>query len=66
MILYTICDAGMTAEQAAAKYTVSASWVRRLKQRRGETGEVAPRPQRHVPVPSWQARTWTRCREPIS
>ena len=31
----------------AAKYRVSGSWVRLLKQRRRETGEVAPRVQRH-------------------
>ena len=31
----------------AAKYRVSGSWVRRLKQRRRDTGEVAPRVQRH-------------------
>lgn len=40
-------DAGMTAAAVAVKYQVSASWVRRLKQRRRETGEVAPRQQRH-------------------
>ena len=40
-------DAGMQAADVAAKYRVSGSWVRRLKQRRRETGEVAPRVQRH-------------------
>ena len=39
-------DAGMQAAAVASKYRVSASWVRRLKQRRRETGEVAPRQQR--------------------
>ena len=39
-------DAGMTAADVAAKYRVSGSWVRLLKQRRRETGEVAPRVQR--------------------
>jgi transposase len=48
------CDAGMTTDAVAAKYSVSESWVRRLKQRRRETGEVAPRRQRHGPRPSWQ------------
>ena len=38
-------DAGMTADALAEKYRVSASWVRRLKQRRRESGEVAPRRQ---------------------
>ena len=39
-------DAGMKAADVAAKYRVG-SWVRLLKQRRRETGEVAPRVQRH-------------------
>ncbi len=40
-------DAGMTAAAVAVTYHVSASWVRRLKQRRRETGEIAPRQQRY-------------------
>jgi transposase len=38
------CDGGATPAAAAAKYRVSASWVRRLLQRRRATGETAPRP----------------------
>jgi transposase len=38
------CDDGMATAAVAAKYRVSRSWVRRLKQRRAATGEVAPRP----------------------
>ena len=37
----------MQAADVAVKYRVSGSWVRLLKQRRRETGEVAPRVQRH-------------------
>jgi transposase len=37
------CDAGMTTRVVATKYDVSESWVRRLKQRRRETGETTPR-----------------------
>ena len=37
------CDAGLGAAAVAAKFQVSASWVRRLKQRRAATGETAPR-----------------------
>jgi transposase len=48
------CDAGMKTKAVALKYTVSESWVRRLKQRRREHGEIAPRFQRHGPQPSWQ------------
>jgi transposase len=44
-------DAGMKAADVAAKYQVSGSWVRLLKQRRRETGEVAPRAQRYGPQP---------------
>ena len=40
-------DAGMQAADVAVKCRVSGSWVRLLKQRRRETGEVAPRVQRH-------------------
>jgi transposase len=40
-------DAGMKAADVAEKYAVSGSWVRLLKQRRRETGEVAPRAQRY-------------------
>jgi transposase len=38
-------DAGLTADAVAEKYRVSASWVRRVKQRRRECGETAPRCQ---------------------
>ena len=44
-------DAGVSAAAVAATYQVSASWVRRLKQRRRETGEFAPRAQRYGPRP---------------
>ena len=37
------CDRGLTTRAVATKYTVSESWVRRLKQRRRDTGEVTPR-----------------------
>ena len=38
-------DAGMPSKEVAAKYSVSRAWVDRVKQRRRETGEIAPRPQ---------------------
>ena len=38
-------DAGMRADAVAEKYRVSLSWVNRLKQRRREAGEIAPRRQ---------------------
>ena len=39
------CDAGLKTKSVAAKYNVSRSWVRRLKQKRRETGSIAPRPR---------------------
>ena len=46
-------DAGLPTAEVAAKYRVSASWVRRLKQRRRDSGAVAPRTARPGPKPSW-------------
>src|SRR5215831_14577683 len=46
------CDDGMGTAEAAETFAVSASWVRRIKQRRREGGEVAPRARgRTGPVP---------------
>ena len=42
-------DAGLPSGAVAEKYDVSRAWVDRLKQRRRETGEVAPRAQRYGP-----------------
>jgi transposase len=36
------CDAGMKTKQVAEKYGVSRTWVRSLKQRRRETGNIEP------------------------
>ena len=36
------CDRGLSTRVVATKYSVSESWVRRLKQRRRQTGETAP------------------------
>lgn len=39
-------DAGVVPKEVASKFRVSLSWVNRLVQRRRETGEVGPRPQK--------------------
>lgn len=39
------CDAGFTTSEVASDFRVSTAWVRRLKQRRRETGEIGPREQ---------------------
>lgn len=46
-------DAGMTTRLVALKYDVSESWVRRLKQRRRELGEISPRSSRNRVQPKW-------------
>ena len=48
-------DRGLTTRVVATKYSVSESWVRRLKQRRRESGETGPRVARTGPRPSWPA-----------
>src|SRR4051812_34782452 len=45
--VFADCQGGLTTAAVAAKYTVSASWVRRLVQRHTATGSLAPR--RHSP-----------------
>ena len=52
------CDDGMGTAEAAEAFAVSEAWVRRIKQRRRETGEVAPRtPARHGPAPVLDAES---------
>lgn len=48
--IFADCDAGMEIRQVAVKYDVSESWIRRLRQRRRETGETAPRPRKKSPA----------------
>lgn len=48
------CDAGMKTKQVAEKYGVSGTWVRALKQRRRETGEIAPRIPRRGRKPKFE------------
>ena len=43
------CDSGIRTGLVAEKYRVSSSWVRRLKQRRRELGQIGPCQQRHGP-----------------
>jgi transposase len=48
------CDAGEETHAVAVRFQVSDSWVRRIKQQRRETGQIAPKkaaPRR----PEWHA-----------
>ena len=57
-------DAGqLRRPQIAALFAVSTSWIRRLVQRRRETGSIGPRPQRHGPLPALSARQCQRLAE---
>jgi transposase len=46
-------DARLGTWTIALKYNVSPSWIRRLVQRRRESGEVTPRSSRNKRVPQW-------------
>ena len=48
------CDAGLRTKEVAERFSVSPAWVRRLKQRRRETGEIAPRRGKTGPQPTLQ------------
>jgi transposase len=48
------CEGGMGTTDVAELFDVSASWVRRLKQRHRDTGRIAPSTQRHGPKPGWE------------
>jgi transposase len=49
------CQAGESTHSVAFKHNVSKAWVRRLKQRRRESGEVAPRRPIKKTPPKWHA-----------
>jgi transposase len=49
------CDAGEETGAVALRFEVSESWVRRIKQQRLETGQVAPKTTRKR-TPKW--REW--------
>lgn len=49
------CDAGTGTRDAATQFHVSESWVRRIKQQRRETGQVAPKTTCNR-RPTWE--TW--------
>ena len=48
------CDAGEGTHDVALRFGVSKAWVRRIKQQRRETGQIAARTTRNR-TPKWQA-----------
>lgn len=59
------CAAGLGTKVVAEKYTVSESWVRRLKQRKRECGQAEPRSPRNKRVPKLAAHA-DRIRELVT
>lgn len=47
------CDAGGGTKEVSLQFGVSESWVRRIKQQRRETGQIAPKTTRNR-RPRWQ------------
>jgi transposase len=60
------CDArDGTRAQIAKRFSVSASWVRKLLQRRRETGSIAPGPHGGGRAPAFDAEATGRLREAV-
>jgi transposase len=54
------CDAQGSTQEVALRFGVSKSWVRRIKQQRRETGQVAPKTKRNRRA-TWEAwAEWLR------
>lgn len=45
------CDSGLGTSEVAETFSVSPAWVRRMKQRRRETGCIGPTVQRRGSIP---------------
>jgi transposase len=45
------CDSGIGTSEVAEIFSVSTAWIRRLKQRRRETGFFGPKDQRRGSIP---------------
>jgi transposase len=58
------CDAGMGTKAVAQKYSVSPSWVRKLKKQKRDTGSIAPITTTPGPQPTLAAHA-DRLRELI-
>jgi transposase len=60
-------DAGVdTHAEVAERFSVSESWIRRLLQRRRETGSLASRPRGGGPLPAFDAEAAGRRRETVA
>jgi transposase len=60
------CDeGGATREQIAARFKVSARWIRKLLERRRETGSIEPRPHGGGRAPAFDAEAAGRLRQAV-
>ena len=60
------CDeGGATREQIAARFSVSASWIRDLLRRRREAGSIAPRPRGGGRAPAFDGEAAARLRQAV-
>ncbi len=60
------CDEGVdTRAEIAERFTVSRSWIRRLLQRRRDTGSLGPRPHRGGQPPAFDAQAAQKLRDAV-
>jgi transposase len=60
------CDArDGTRAQIAARFSVSVAWIRKLLQRRRETGSIAPKPHGGGQAPAFAGDTAERLRKAV-
>lgn len=61
------CDEGIDSRaEVAERFSVSESWIRRLLQRRRDTGSIAPRPRGGGQPPAFDAGRAERLREAVA
>src|SRR4051812_46564484 len=61
------CDEGIdTRAEVAERFSVSQSWVRRLLQRRRETGSIAPKPHGGGQPPAFEGEAAERLRAAVA
>jgi transposase len=61
------CDDGMeTRAEIAERFSVSESWIRRLLQRRRESGSIAPKPHGGGQAPAFDGQAAERLRRAVA
>jgi transposase len=61
------CDEGVdTSAEIAERFSVSESWIRRLLQRRRETGSIAPKPHSGGQPPAFDGEAAARLRAAVA